>query len=79
LPQFEKPKAKKGDIEYSGPVLAGNRLILTSASGQVIQVDPATGNFQSQFSVGDRVSLPPVVAGSTLYVLDDAAKLHAYR
>ncbi|HET7604693.1 MAG TPA: PQQ-binding-like beta-propeller repeat protein [Sphingomicrobium sp.] len=79
LPQFEKPKSKKGDIEYSGPVLAGNRLILTSASGQVIQVDPATGNFQSQFSVGDRVSLPPVVAGSTLYVLDDQAKLHAYR
>jgi outer membrane protein assembly factor BamB len=79
LPQFEKPKSKKGDIEYSGPVLAGGRLILTGASGQVIQIDPATGNFQSQFSVGERVSLPPVVAGSTLYVLDDSAKLHAYR
>ena len=23
LPQYEKPKSKKGDIEYSGPVLAG--------------------------------------------------------
>ena len=79
LPEFEKPKSKRGDIEYSGPVLAGNRLILTAANGQVIQVDPATGNFQSQFSVGERVSLPPVVAGSTLYVLDDSAKLHAYR
>jgi outer membrane protein assembly factor BamB len=79
LPQVEKPKSKKGYIEYSGPVLAGGRLILTGASGQVIQIDPATGNFQSQFSVGERVSLPPVVAGSTLYVLDDSAKLHAYR
>jgi len=79
LPQFEKPKKKKGDIEYSGPVLAGNRLLLTSASGQLIQVDPATGNFQSQTDVGARVNLPPVVANSTLYILDDQARLHAYR
>jgi outer membrane protein assembly factor BamB len=79
LPAYEKPKSKKGDIEYSGPVLAGGRLILTGSNGQVIQVDPATGNFQSQFSVGAGVSLPPVVAGSTLYILDDQARLHAYR
>jgi outer membrane protein assembly factor BamB len=79
LPQYEKPKSKKGDIEYSGPVLAGGRLILTSSNGQVIQVDPASGNFQSQFSVGAGVSLPPVVAGSMLYVLDDQGKLHAWR
>jgi len=79
LPQFEKPKSKKGDIEYSGPVLAGNRLILTASNGAVIQVDPAIGSFQSQFSLGGRVSLPPVVANSTLYILDDDAKLHAYR
>ena len=45
----------------------------------MIQVDPASGNFQSQFSVGSAVSLPPVVAGSTLYVLDDQGKLHAWR
>jgi outer membrane protein assembly factor BamB len=79
LPQWEKPKSKKGDIEYSGPVLAGNRLILTASNGAVIQIDPATGNFVSQFSVGGRVSLPPVVANSTLYVYDDQARLHAYR
>ena len=79
LPQYEKPKAKKGDIEYSGPVLAGGRLILTASNGQVIQIDPATGSFQSQFSVGTGASLPPVVAGSTLYILDDQARLHAYR
>jgi outer membrane protein assembly factor BamB len=79
LPQFEKPKGKKGDIEYSGPVLAGGRLILTASNGQVIQVDPATGNFQSQFSAGARVTLPPVVANSTLYIYDDQGRLHAYR
>lgn len=79
LPQFAKPKSKKGDIEYAGPVLAGNHLILTSSSGQVIEVDPATGNYQSQFSVGASITLPPVVANSTLYIYDDNARLHAYR
>ncbi len=79
LPQFEKPKAKKGDVDYSGPVLAGGRLIITGSNGALIQIDPATGSFQSQTSVGAPVSLPPVVANSTLYIYDDQARLHAYR
>jgi len=79
LPQFEKPKAKKGDISYSGPVLAGNRLIIAASNGQVIQLDPATGSYQSQFSVGAPVSLSPIVADSTLFIFDDNARLHAYR
>jgi len=79
LPQFEKPKSKKGDIQYSGPVLAGNRLLVTASDGAIIQLDPATGNYQSQLRVGAPVSLPPVVADSTLFVLDDNARLHAYR
>jgi outer membrane protein assembly factor BamB len=29
--------------------------------------------------VGAGVSLPPVVANSTLYILDDNARLHAFR
>jgi len=79
LPQYENAKAKRGDIDYSGPILAGNRLILTASNGQVIQVDPSTGNFLSQFNIGAPVSLPPIVANSTLYIFDDQARLHAYR
>ena len=33
LPQFVKAKSKKGEIDYSGPVLAGGRLIVTSSAG----------------------------------------------
>jgi outer membrane protein assembly factor BamB len=79
LPKFVKPKSQSGDIDYSGPVLAGNRLVLTASTGQVIQIDPATGNYQSQFGVGAPVSLPPIVANSALYIYDDQARLHAYR
>jgi outer membrane protein assembly factor BamB len=79
LPQFQKAKSKRGQIEYSGPVLAGGRLIVTGTNGALIYVDPATGAFQSQTSVGAPVSLPPVVANSTLYIFDDRGRLIAYR
>jgi outer membrane protein assembly factor BamB len=79
LPQFQKAKSKKGEIEYSGPVLAGGRLIITGSNGALIYVDPTTGAFQSQTSVGAGVSLSPVVAGSTLYIYDDRGRLHAFR
>ena len=79
LPQFQKAKSKKGQIEYSGPVLAGGRLIVTGSNGALIYVDPTTGAFQSQTAVGAGVSLSPVVANSTLYIYDDRGRLIAYR
>lgn len=79
LPRYVKPKSKKGEIDYSGPVLAGGRLILTGSNGAIISVDPATGSFQTQTSAGAGISLPPAVANSTLYVLDDQGRLSAFR
>jgi outer membrane protein assembly factor BamB len=79
LQQFEKPKSKKGQINYSGPVLAGGRLIVTGSNGALVFVDPTTGRFLSQTRIGAPVSLPPVVANSTLYILDDRARLTAFR
>jgi outer membrane protein assembly factor BamB len=79
LPQFLNRKAKKGEIEYSGPVLAGNHLIVTGSNGALIYVDPTTGAFQSQSDLKVPVSLGPVVANSTLYIYDDRGQLHAFR
>ena len=79
LPQFELPKSKKGQIDYKGPILAGGRLIVTGSNGVLVNIDPATGSFQSQTNVGTGVSLSPIVANSTLYVYDDAGRLTAYR
>jgi len=79
MPQFERPKSKKGEIDYTGPVLAGGRLIVVGSNGVVINIDPVTGSYQSQTKVGASISLPPVVANSTLYIYDDDARLHAFR
>jgi outer membrane protein assembly factor BamB len=79
LPAFQRPKSKKGEINYAGPILAGGRLIVVGSNGVLVNIDPATGNYQSQTRVGAGISLPPVVADSTLYVYDDDARLHAFR
>jgi outer membrane protein assembly factor BamB len=79
LPQFVSVKAKHGEIHYSGPVLAGGRLIVVGSNGALISADPSTGAIQSQVAVGAPVSVSPVVAGSTLYILDDRGRLDAFR
>jgi outer membrane protein assembly factor BamB len=79
LQGFRNEKRKAGPISYSGPVLAGNRLVLTRSSGQLIFADPRTGTVIGGTDLGAGISLPPVVANSTLYVLDDDGRLHAFR
>ena len=79
LPRWESEKSKKGPIFYYGPVLAGDRLIVTGSNGVLINVDPVNGGFQSQTGVGAGVNLQPVVAGATLYILDDRGRLTAFR
>jgi outer membrane protein assembly factor BamB len=79
LPAFQNPKKKHGPIFYRGPILAGGRLIVVSSEGALINVDPNNGAVQSQTSIRAPVSLSPVVANQTLYILDGNGRLHAFR
>ena len=79
LPRYRHAKGKTGPINYKGPIIAGERLILTGSNGTLINLDPASGSFQSQTSTGGPISLPPVVANQTLYILTDSGRLIAYR
>ena len=79
LPAFQNPKNKNGPISYTGPILAGGRLIVASSEGAIIFVEPDHGAIQGQTDLKAGVSLPPVVADNMLYVLDDGGRLHAFR
>jgi outer membrane protein assembly factor BamB len=62
---------------WSGPVLAGSKLWLTSNKGQLVGVDARTGKIESQQSLGTPIYIAPVVAGGRMYVLTDKARLIA--
>jgi outer membrane protein assembly factor BamB len=79
LPAFHKMKSKSGPIDYTGPILAGGRLVLASNEGALIFVDPDRGTFQGQTDLKAGITLSPVVANNTLYLLDDDGRLHAFR
>jgi outer membrane protein assembly factor BamB len=66
-----------GTNKWSGPVLAGNRLWLTSDKGTLLGVDAGTGRVDTTQDLGQPVYIAPVVAGGRMYVLTDKAKLIA--
>jgi hypothetical protein len=79
LASFKNDKKKKTPSNWSGPILAGNRLIVASTEGDVVSISPADGASQTLFELDDGVSLPPIVAGGMLYVLDDSGRISAFR
>ncbi|MGH6619025.1 MAG: PQQ-binding-like beta-propeller repeat protein [Alphaproteobacteria bacterium] len=79
LPRYENPDKKKDPIRWAGPVLAGDRLIVTGSHGEVMTVSPYTGEPLGRMSVPDGILMPPVVAKETIYFLTDDADLIAYR
>ncbi|MCM8557591.1 PQQ-like beta-propeller repeat protein [Sphingomicrobium sediminis] len=79
LPRFRNEEKRRGPIFYAGPVMAGNRLFVTGSNGALVEINADTGAFMNQRDVGQPVSLQPVVANQTLYVLTDEGRLAAYR
>jgi outer membrane protein assembly factor BamB len=79
LPHWRKPKKKDKLISWTGPILAGDRLLLASTAGQLVNVAVADGRIGTSVDVGKEVYLPPIVANSTLYVLDGNGRLTAWR
>jgi outer membrane protein assembly factor BamB len=79
LQRYRKEKSKNGPVSWSGPVLAGDRLILVSSEGQMVSVGAADGKVQSTSKIGAPAFLSPVVANSTLYILDNSGKISAFR
>lgn len=66
-------------LRWSGPVMAGGRLILTSTDERLIEIMPETGEVKAQKRIGTDVVIPPVVADKTLYILGENGTLQAFR
>lgn len=74
------PRDRKGEaITFTGPILAGGRLIVAGTKGKVIEISPETGEIIRDWDSGDTIHISPIVAGGTLYILDEKGTLSAYR
>lgn len=79
LPSFRNQEKKKNPIFWSGPVLAGDNLWFVNSEGQVYSAAAADGQPVLKAELKEAVTLAPIVAGSTLYILDDSGKITAFK
>jgi hypothetical protein len=66
-------------VFWTGPVLAGNRLWIANSDGTVASASAIDGTVTTFAQLKQPVTLAPVVANQTLYVLDDSGRINAWR
>nr|WP_324060880.1 PQQ-binding-like beta-propeller repeat protein [Novosphingobium sp.] len=79
MARYKNEKKRKEPIFWVGPVLAGNKLWVANSRGELGTVDPSTGAYAAFTELKAGVSLAPVVANQTLYVLDNSGRITALR
>lgn len=79
LKKFEKPEKREDPIVWTGPVMAGSRLILAGSGGRVAEINPQSGDLIREWKSGKNVRLAPIVADQTLFLLGEDGTLLAYK
>ncbi len=80
LPKFSDPDDKDSDkVNWSGPVLAADRLWLVNSLGHIVSYATDDGKQFDTIDVGDPIFIPPVVADNTMYVVLDNGRLVALK
>lgn len=77
--RVETEKKKKDPIRWTGPVLAGGRLIAVNSEGELAEFSPTDGSTLATQEFDTPLSQTPVVANNTLYILADDGRITAWR
>ena len=77
--RIETEKKKKDPIRWTGPILAGGRLIAVNSEGQLVEFSPTDGSTIATTEFKAPLSQSPVVANNILYILADDGRITAWR
>jgi hypothetical protein len=64
---------------WTGPILVGDRLLVAGSNQQALTVSPYNGEILGRIDLPGPVSISPVAANGTVFILTDNAQLLAYR
>ncbi|MDG6093647.1 PQQ-like beta-propeller repeat protein [Acetobacter sp. AN02] len=80
LRAWENVDSQKGTVTWTGPVLAGGKLVVVSSLPEngIATLDPSTGKILSIGPLSSPVPVQPIVVDGRLLLLDDAGNLSAY-
>jgi outer membrane protein assembly factor BamB len=79
LPRFRDEERRRDPITWTGPLLVGDRLVVASSRGEALALSPYTGEILGRQLLPDGVTISPVAAEGTVYLLTDGATLVALR
>ncbi|MDF1767437.1 PQQ-like beta-propeller repeat protein [Maricaulis sp.] len=79
LDLFENASERKNRLAWTGPVMAGGRIIVASSRGDMRVLNAYDGTIMSQSDLPGDVFIPPVIANETVYVVTDDARMIALR
>lgn len=65
--------------EWSGPLMASNRLVLVNSDGELVAFDPKTGQQTATLRLGGPAYIAPAAYNGALYVLTDKGDLVSIR
>lgn len=66
-------------VNWSGPLAAGNSLILTGSNGQIAFLSPQSGEVQKHLTADSALYLSPIVVNQKLLVLTENASVMAWQ
>lgn len=79
LPPYEDMDDREDPIAYSGAVVAGNRVLVTSSDGELLIFDPLNGEELGRVDIGSGSVTGPIVVNGAVYILSDDGDLFAFR
>ena len=75
LPQFEDMEDKKGLLQWHGPMLVNDQLLVLGEHGTLLLLSPEDGSIIAEHDIPEGIRMSPVVAGGSVYGVTSSAKL----
>ena len=79
LERFQDPDVRKRPVHWRGPVVAGDRVIVTSSHGYAVSLSPYTGKVTGGLDLPDDTDLAPIVSNGTIYFILKDGEIIAMR
>jgi len=79
LPRYDDPEKRRDRLFWTGPVLAGGRLVLAGSNETALSVSPEDGHILGQQQLRGPAAVAPIAAAGTLFIVTDDGSLQAFR
>ena len=80
MPRWADPEQHKNTLSWYGPLLVGDRLIVTGTDQNALSVSPYTGDILGRLELSEAPApFSPIVADGTVLIITNNARLIALR